>query len=293
MGGQRADGRVLGVHPRRRGVRPHRPARRLHARRGVPQPCPLAPHRPRRRAALRVGQPLTAAGARERHRRHRRRGVVAPRSARHCAVARDHRERDDGGLDLDRRRDGRSAFARCSSVRRRLRHRVLVAVDAQAIPRVGRQDRPLVRVRTRPPSIRLVAGGRDRRHGVGARNGGDRRGRRDARSGIATARARLHRGPGLPVRDGGAVRRGDTDAHPSRRCRARGRRAPACPDAATCVATPRAVRPARPSGRLDGRGSVPGAPPRTTSGGRAPAPPNGGSCRRCVGPASPHRTPRD
>ena len=61
----------------------------------------------------------------------------------------------------------------------------------------------------------------------------DRRRRRDARPGGSFAGARLHRGAGVPLRNGSAVRRSAADRRPSRRCRARGASSPACPDNAT------------------------------------------------------------
>ena len=137
------------VRAPRRGDRPHRAARLVGARGGVPPARALARGVARERAAHDEREPVAAPAARARPAR--RRGARAPRHRRGTrrGVARDHREHPDARRRVGRRRARRAARARRAPLGRRLRLRLLVARLPAAAPGRGAEDRPHLRRRGR------------------------------------------------------------------------------------------------------------------------------------------------
>ncbi len=232
------------VHPARRGVEPDPGNRRVGAEaRGARLPL-LAGAGAEARPHLH--QPVAEAAAPGRVPdalplgvRRRRRLALELRAGDH----RDHphdRGRPHGAAARRAARDGPAP------VHRRLRHRLLVAVGAAAVPGRHAQDRPVLRAPRDGVEGRRDARAHDHRDGQEPRPQGRRRGHRDA------AAARLPAQPRLPLRPGPAVRRADVGRGFPRSCC--WRRAAARPATSRCSRRPdrprvRARPPARPRAR--------------------------------------------
>ena len=162
----------------------------------------------RRAAHRRQPLPLPAAGEGpgRGHRRHRPRDGGRPGPG----AAGDHRERRDARPGAGGRDDARGQGAGAAPGHRRLRHRLLLAEPAQALPDRRPEDRPLLHQgHPRGPRQHGDRPG-DRGHGREPRTQGDRGGDRDPAAAGVRARARVRRGAGVSLLASGspaAVRR--------------------------------------------------------------------------------------
>ena len=131
-------------------------------------------------------------------RRHRPGGTHPLRRATSPAVARGHRVDDVVGTGDRQEHVAASAGDGCAAGARRLRHRLLVAVAAPAVPAPADQDRPGVHPGRRRPRQRSVARAHDRGDGLVDGPRRRRRGCREHPPAPRAARHRLRQGPGLP-----------------------------------------------------------------------------------------------
>ncbi|TML98857.1 MAG: LppX_LprAFG lipoprotein [Actinobacteria bacterium] len=152
-------------------------------------------------------QPLGGAGRPARDRRHRLQGAGPPRAQPRPPHPRDHRDGAHRGSRRGRAHARRTRRAGRAHRPRRLRHGLLLAELAQALPARADQARPLVHRRPARGDARRGDRGVGGRDGAlaGARDG--RRGRRDRAAARAPQGARLRVRAGLPLLAAGARRR--------------------------------------------------------------------------------------
>ena len=189
----------VGVHPRRRGERADRAARRRVLRAACAQVARW--QREPGRRALRLTVNVSARQMADARLRRRPSQEVLDATGLHpdslgLEITEGCCSRDAG----DRADDRAAAGARRAAAARRLRHRLLVAALPAALPARRPEGRPRVRRRARRGRRRRRRDrGGDRRHGAGARHGRHPRGRRDRRPARAADRARLRPRAGLPA----------------------------------------------------------------------------------------------